>query len=65
MTTTKHVEKADELLSIGKVADWLGKTHKTLRVWDKDGKLPALRTPTNQRMYRRSDVEKLLKDGRK
>lgn len=63
MTTTKHVEQGDELLSIGKVADWLGKTPKTLRVWDKAGKLPALRTPSNQRMYRRADVEKLLKDG--
>ena len=39
----------------------LGVTPLTLRNWDKNGKLSALRHPINNyRVYRRSEIEKLL-----
>lgn len=53
----EHVAEDDYMLSIGEVSQWLGKTPKTLRIWDRDGKLKAVRSPSNHRMYRKADVE--------
>lgn len=47
-------------LSIGIAATALGVSTDTLRRWDRDGRLRAVRTPTGQRRFRRSDVEALL-----
>ena len=50
----------DDLLRIGEVAAALGVSTETIRRWTAIGMLPALRTPGNQRLYRRGDVEKAL-----
>lgn len=49
--------KRDRLLSIQKVAKILDVHMDTLRYWDADGKLLALRTPGGHRRYRQSDVD--------
>lgn len=52
-----------QLLTIKQAAQLLGVTPLTLRNWDKKGKLSALRHPINNyRVYRRSDIEKLISD---
>lgn len=50
----------DKLLRINQVSKWLNVSSKVLRQWDNDGKLCAIRTPGNQRMYRESDILKFL-----
>lgn len=40
-----------KLYTIGEFAERLGVSQSTLRAWDKEGKLVALRTPTNKRRY--------------
>jgi len=50
-----------KLISIKEVSKLLGVTPLTLRNWDRDGKLKALRHPMNNyRVYRREDIENLL-----
>ncbi len=52
-----------EYLTISETAKLLNKSTKTLRRWDKEGKLAAVREPiSNYRVYRKSDVETLF-DG--
>ncbi|REC50639.1 MULTISPECIES: DNA (cytosine-5-)-methyltransferase [Chryseobacterium] len=52
----------DEYLSLAETAELLGKNKETLRRWDRDGKLVAVREPiSNYRMYRRADVEQMFK----
>jgi len=45
---------------IGQAAKLLGVTPKTLRVWEKEGKIHPLRTPGNQRRYPKREIERLL-----
>lgn len=45
------------LLTIEQAATLLGCGVSTLRLWDRTGKLKALRTPGNQRRYRPEDLE--------
>ena len=33
---------------------------QTLRRWETEGRITSLRTPANQRRYRRQDIEALL-----
>jgi len=40
-----------KLYTVSEFAELLGVSISTLRVWDKEGKLVALRTPTNKRRY--------------
>lgn len=51
------------LLRIGEAAALINVSVKTLRRWDKQGTLPALRTPTGGLRYRRSDIIASLEDG--
>ena len=54
-------EELPQLISIKKAAEIIGVTPLTLRNWDRDGKLKALRHPMdNYRVYRRQDIEKLI-----
>jgi excisionase family DNA binding protein len=46
----------DKYVSIGRAAKMLGVGIPTLRRWDKEGKLPAERTPSGHRRYLASDV---------
>lgn len=49
----------ERLITVSDAANQLGVTKKTLQVWDKEGKLSALRTAGGHRRYRKSDIEKL------
>ena len=47
-----------DCLSIAEFADKIGKSTETLRRWDRDGKLVALREPiSNYRVYRKEQLE--------
>lgn len=49
-------------LTVKQAAEFLGVTIMTLHRWDAKGKLKALRHPINRyRLYKKSDLEKLLK----
>ena len=50
----------EKLLTIGQVAKQLNVTVKTLRLWDEEGKLVAVRTPGRHRRYRESHIEKFI-----
>lgn len=52
-----------EYLTLAETADLLGKNKETLRRWDREGKLSAVREPvSNYRVYRKSDVLELFAD---
>lgn len=47
--------------SLSEVAEVLGKSKETLRRWDRDGKLDAVREPvSNYRVYRKEDINSLI-----
>jgi len=48
-----------ELLTTADVARILDVVPATVRLMERDGRLPALKTPGGQRLFRRSDVERL------
>lgn len=49
-------------LSISEAAERIGKSKETLRRWDKEGILSAVREPvSNYRVYRETDIQMLLK----
>ena len=50
------------LISIKKAAEMLGVTTTTLRNWDKQGKLKALRTPGNARRYNEEQILNFIKN---
>ncbi|MCF1713322.1 DNA (cytosine-5-)-methyltransferase [Flavihumibacter sp. RY-1] len=53
----------NEYLTISEAANLIGKSKETLRRWDREGKLLALREPiSNYRKYRRQEVLDLLLD---
>jgi DNA (cytosine-5)-methyltransferase 1 len=50
-------------ITVKQAAEYLGVTVMTLHRWDASGKLKALRHPINRyRLYKPSDLKKLLKD---
>lgn len=59
----------DELLTLKKAAEMLGVSTQTLRRWDKDGKLTAVRVGfrggMGDRRFRRKDIEDHLKRDKK
>jgi DNA (cytosine-5)-methyltransferase 1 len=51
----------NEYMTLSETSDYIGKSKETLRRWDKEGKLMAVREPiSNYRVYRKSDVEFLF-----
>ena len=55
------MNSSSKLISIKAAAQLLGVTPLTLRNWDKNGKLKALRHPMNNyRVYKRDEVEKIV-----
>ena len=50
----------DTLISITKAAKILGVCAETLRVWDNENKLKAVRTKGGHRRYRLSDIKKMM-----
>ena len=52
----------DKFIQIKDAAEMLGVSKLTLRNWDRDGKLSALRHPiSNYRVYRLSDIQDIIK----
>ena len=52
-----------EFLTLSETAELLGKNKETLRRWDREGKLTAVREPmSNYRVYRKSEVMELFSD---
>jgi len=50
-----------EYYSLSEAAEVLGKSKETLRRWDRDGKLNAVREPvSNYRVYRKEDINSLI-----
>lgn len=48
--------------SLSEAAEILGKSKETLRRWDRDGKLEALREPISEyRVYKKEDINNLIK----
>lgn len=55
-----HVDPVDDpdFLLVGDAAEYIGVSPQTLRRWDRDGRLTAVRRPENSyRYYRRGDLE--------
>ena len=52
-----------EYLTLAEAAELIGKSKETLRRWDREGKLSAVREPiSNYRVYKREQVETLFAD---
>ena len=52
-----------EYLSLSEASELIGKSKETLRRWDREGKLTAVREPiSNYRVYKRNDLELLFGD---
>ena len=54
--------KNDNLVPIGKAADFLGVTIMTLRRWDSSGKLRALKSAGGHRYYERQTLERFKQE---
>ena len=53
----------NEYMTLSETSEYIGKSKETLRRWDKEGKLPAVREPlSNYRVYRKSDVDTLFSE---
>lgn len=53
----------EEYISLAEAAELLGKSKETLRRWDRDGKLEAVREPiTDYRLYKKTDILTLFGD---
>jgi len=52
-----------EYLTLSEASELIGKSKETLRRWDRDGKLTAVREPmSNYRLYRKEEVQTLFSD---
>jgi excisionase family DNA binding protein len=60
----EHAEADDELLAVGPAAALATVTPKTLKRWERDGRITSVRTPTGHRRFRRSEIEALLTSGK-
>jgi len=55
--------KLSQYFKIKAAAEFIGVTPNTLRNWEKEGKLVPYRAPFNKyRLYKREDLENLLKE---
>lgn len=52
----------NDLITIREASEILNVTLQTLRNWDKKGVLVSIRTPTNQRRYKKTVIMNLLED---
>lgn len=64
MTESEHPqEREDDLLSVGEAAKLAGVSTDTMRRWNREGRIDAMRTAGNQRRFRRAAVTALLTRG--
>ncbi|MER7212956.1 BldC family transcriptional regulator [Streptosporangium sp. NPDC020072] len=59
-TFTTGPDTTERLLTPGEVARVFGVDPKTVNRWALTGRIPSVRTPSNQRRYRQSDIDALL-----
>jgi DNA (cytosine-5)-methyltransferase 1 len=53
----------NEFITLAEASELIGKSKETLRRWDREGKLSAVREPmSNYRVYRRAQVQTLFSD---
>lgn len=58
--------RLDEFLTVKEAAEFLGVAPNTIRNWGREAKIPEHRHPINNyRLYRRKDLERLLKPVQK
>ena len=58
--------RLDDFLTVKEAAEFLGVSPNTVRNWGREGKIPEHRHPINNyRLYRRQDLESLLKQLQK
>ncbi|GAB2519821.1 helix-turn-helix domain-containing protein [Paramicrobacterium agarici] len=55
-----HTQDGDERIGVSEAARIAYLSVDTIRRYADSGKLPSVRTPGNQRRFRRADVEALL-----
>ncbi len=55
------MEADGQYLRVGEVAKLLGVSGSTVRNWTKTGRLESYRTPGGHRLYRRADIEGVVK----
>jgi DNA (cytosine-5)-methyltransferase 1 len=56
------MDRLNKYLRIQEAAEFLGVAPNTLRNWGREEKIPEFRHPVNNyRLYRRSDLEELLR----
>lgn len=56
----------DDFLRVAAAAEYVGVSTQTLRRWDRDGRLPAVRRPgSSHRYYRRADLEQFRLEYRR
>lgn len=59
-------ETDDDFLRVTAAAEYVGVSPQTLRRWDRDGRLPAIRRPeSSHRYYRRTDLEEFRLEYRR
>lgn len=64
MQPMTQVESLEDFVRVGEAASILGVTTKTLRNWDRAGKLKARRHPVNRyRIYLRQELDALLNNS--
>jgi excisionase family DNA binding protein len=52
-------QTGDEFLTTAPAAREIGVSAQTVIQWERDGKLPAIKTATGMRLFRREDIERL------
>ncbi len=48
------------LMTVGETARRLQKCSETIRAWERRGWLPAVRTESGMRLFRREDVDRMV-----
>jgi DNA repair protein RadD len=60
------VENESEFMRVAAAAEYVGVSAQTLRRWDRDGRLPAVKRPgSSHRHYRRADLEEFRLEYRR
>jgi excisionase family DNA binding protein len=62
-TARRRSEEQEELLTSAEVAALFGVDRRTVVLWAKRGRLPALRTPGGQHRFRADEIDRLLKSS--
>ncbi len=56
----RNFKLMNELITTNQAAEYLGVTPKTLRRWESEGKIKAIRTLGGHRRFYKSDLDQLL-----